>query len=74
MPFWPVYAASVLCQALWTVLPGDPPIYPRRVDFFRKDRSFTGERARAELGYEPQVDLEEGLQQTHDWYLAQGLL
>ncbi len=74
VPFWPVYAASVVCEALWKVLPGSPPIYPRRVGFFSKSRSFDDSRARTELGYLPRVGLEDGLRRTYEWYRAEGLL
>ncbi len=74
VPFAPVYAASVLCEQLWRVLPGSPPLYPRRVDFFRKDRAFDISRARAELDFDPKVGLDEGLKITAAWYRAQGLL
>jgi len=74
IPFWPVYAASVLCEKVWKILPGAPPIYPRRVDFFRKSRSFDCSLARNELGYMPRVSLEEGLQRTFEWYDSRGML
>lgn len=74
VPFWSVYAASVVCEQLWKVLPGSPPLYPRRVEFFCKSRSFDDSRARTELGYAPRVELEDGLRRTYDWYRSEGLL
>jgi nucleoside-diphosphate-sugar epimerase len=44
------------------------------VDFFRKSRAFNIGRARAELGYNPAIDLKTGIKRTADWYRAQGLL
>ena len=52
----------------------EPPLYRRRVDFYRKSRAFDISRARAELGYNPAVSLQEGVRRTADWYRAQGLL
>ena len=46
----------------------------RRLDFFVNDRGFSSAKARREIGYEPQVDLEEGLKRTYQWYKATGLL
>ena len=74
VPFWSVYAASVACEALWKILPGSPPLYPRRVEFFSKSRSFDDSRARTELGYVPKVTLEDGLRRTFEWYRSEGLL
>jgi nucleoside-diphosphate-sugar epimerase len=44
------------------------------VDFYTKSRAFDTTRARTELGYAPQVDLEEGIRRTATWYREQGLL
>ena len=52
----------------------EPPIFRRRVDFFRKDRAFDISKAKRELGYAPRVGMPEGIRRTADWYRAQGLL
>ena len=44
VPFGPVYLASWICELGWKVLPGDPPLYRRRVDFFRRMRSSCREK------------------------------
>jgi nucleoside-diphosphate-sugar epimerase len=49
-----------------------PPLYRRRVDFFRKSRAFDISRARQELGYAPRVGIAEGVGRTLEWYRAQG--
>jgi nucleoside-diphosphate-sugar epimerase len=46
----------------------------RRLDFFVNDRGFTSERAIREIGYAPQVDLEEGLARTAAWYRSTGMI
>lgn len=74
IPFAPVYAAAFLCEKLFKPLGLEPPIFRRRVDFFRKDRAFDISKAKRELGYAPRVDLREGLRRTADWYREQGLL
>ena len=73
VPLRPVQAAAVACEAVCRPLGINPPLYPRRVEFFAMDRAFTTERARRLLGYDPQVDLEEGMQRTAQWYREQGL-
>lgn len=74
VPFWPVFAASVVCDKLFRAFGASPPIYPRRVEFFHLDRAFSIEKARRLLGYQPKVELREGLRRTADWYREQGLL
>jgi nucleoside-diphosphate-sugar epimerase len=49
----------------------NPPLYRRRVDFFRKTRSFDIAKAKRELKFEPKVDLKTGLELTAAWYRAQ---
>ncbi|MFO7901852.1 MAG: NAD-dependent epimerase/dehydratase family protein [Pirellulaceae bacterium] len=74
IPFWPVFAASVVCDKLCRALNVSPPIYPRRVEFFQLDRAFSIEKAKRLLGYQPKVDLPEGLKRTTEWYREQGML
>ena len=73
-PFWPLYLASVLCE--WTCKPLGitPPLFRRRADWYRQNRAFKIDKARAELGYEPRVPLEEGLRRTYHWYRQHGYL
>jgi nucleoside-diphosphate-sugar epimerase len=74
LPIWPVWLAGALCEALCVPLRIEPPLYRRRVDFYRKSRAFDITRARRELGFEPRVDLEMGIRQTIAWYRERGLL
>ena len=73
-PIWPVWLAGAICEAVCVPFGIEPPLYRRRVDFFRKSRAFNIARARKELGYNPVIDLETGIKQTAAWYRAQGLL
>lgn len=74
VPYAPVHAASVVCSTLCRAVGVSPPLYPRRVEFFAKDRAFDISRARRVLGYDPSVPLAEGLARTAAWYRAEGLL
>jgi nucleoside-diphosphate-sugar epimerase len=74
LPIWPLKAAATVCEALCKPLGIEPPIHHRRLDFFLKDRAFSSDKARRELGYNPKVDLTEGLGRTARWYLQEGLL
>ena len=48
--------------------------YPRRVEFFRFDRAFSIEKAKKLFGYQPKVDLREGLERTARWYHDEKLI
>jgi nucleoside-diphosphate-sugar epimerase len=74
LPVWPVWLAGALCEAVCLPLRVEPPLYRRRVDFYRKSRAFDISRARRELGFAPAVDLETGLRRTADWYRQEKLL
>ena len=74
LPVWPVYVAGALMEAVCVPLGKNPPLYRRRVDFFTHNRAFSIAKAQQLLGYEPQIDLEQGIRATADWYQQQGLL
>ncbi len=74
LPVWPFWVAGAACEAVCAPLGFEPPIYRRRVDFFTKSRAFDISRARAELGYAPQIGVREGVRQTLEWYRRAGWL
>jgi nucleoside-diphosphate-sugar epimerase len=74
VPAAPVYAAAVVCEKLCRPLGIEPPLYPRRLDFFLKDRAFRIDKAKRVLGWQPKVGLEEGIRQTLSWYRSQNWL
>lgn len=74
LPVWPVWVAGAVCEAICVPLGVEPPLYRRRVDFYRKSRAFDIARARKELGYNPSIDLRTGIRRTAAWYRAQGML
>ena len=73
-PVAPVYFAGLLCELLCRPLGIEPPLYRRRVDFFRKNRAFDVSRAKRELGFQPRTDLKTGIALTAAWYREHGLL
>jgi nucleoside-diphosphate-sugar epimerase len=74
IPFAPVYLIGFVCEMVCKLIGLEPPLYRRRIDFFRNDRAFSVAKAGGELGFAPQVDLKTGLARTARWYEAQGLL
>ena len=67
-----MWLAGAACEIICAPFGVAPPIYRRRVDFFRKSRSFDIGRAQRELGYAPAVGLREGIGRTLEWYREHG--
>ncbi len=74
VPYQPVYMASVICDKLCRSVGVNPPLYPRRVEFFAKSRAFSIDKARNLLGYSPKFDLKTGLSLTGQWYREHGFI
>lgn len=72
LPVWPFWIAAAACEAACAPFGIDPPIYRRRVDFFTKSRAFDIGRARAEIGYRPEIGLRDGIGRTLEWYRRHG--
>jgi nucleoside-diphosphate-sugar epimerase len=74
LPFWPAYAAATGVELLFKPLPFEPPIFRRRLDWFRQNRAFDISKAKRELGFVPKVGLDDGLRRTGAWYRHRGML
>jgi nucleoside-diphosphate-sugar epimerase len=68
LPLWPLIAAGHVCEKACKPFGINPPIFPRRVDWFRQVRAFRIDKARRDLGYAPKVGIDEGLRRTAQWY------
>lgn len=73
-PITPLVVAGHVCEAVCSPFGIAPPIFPRRVDWFRQNRAFDIGRAKKDLGYTSKVDLDEGLRRTAQWYKDSGYL
>ena len=75
LPFRPLWLAAFATEIAYKPFPGmDPPLFRRRVDWFRQNRAFNINKAKQELGYQPRVGLEEGLAKTAQWYREKGII
>jgi nucleoside-diphosphate-sugar epimerase len=74
LPFWPLWTAALACEIAYKPFNIDPPLFRRRVDWFRQNRAFSIERAKKDFGYQTKVGLKEGLARTAQWYREQGYL
>lgn len=72
VPVWPVQQASVACERICNLIGVEPPLHPRRVGFFTKHRSYSIDKARRLLGYEPRTEMEEGLRKQIAWLQKRG--
>lgn len=73
-PIAPLIVAGHICEKLCKPLHIKPPIFPRRVDWYRQNRAFKIDKAKKELGYKPVIDIDEGLKRTAEWYKQEGYL
>lgn len=74
LPFWPLWTAAAVCELVYWPLPADPPLFRRRADWFRQNRSFSFQKAKDQIQYAPKVGLKEGLARTGKWYRDNGYL
>ncbi|MCI5065351.1 NAD-dependent epimerase/dehydratase family protein [bacterium] len=68
IPALPVQLAGSLCEAICIPLGIEPPLHRRRVDFFTKDRSFSIQKARNLLNYEPRGTIDQEIEEIVTWY------
>jgi nucleoside-diphosphate-sugar epimerase len=73
-PVLPLVVAGHVCEQICKPFGVTPPIFPRRVDWYRHNRAFDIRKAKRDLGYKPLVSLTEGLARTAAWYRAEGYL
>jgi nucleoside-diphosphate-sugar epimerase len=74
VPVAPVLLAAYGIQKSFSLFGLEPPLYPRRLDFFTSSRAFSIEKARRILGYEPKMALNTGLSLTAEWYKEKNYL
>lgn len=69
------YCLALAAEAAASIT-GKPPILNRDkvTDFSQSCWTCSIDRARSELGYNPRIQLEEGLRETIDWYKREGWL
>ena len=74
VPFLPAYVVAALVEFAYKPFPAEPPIFRRRLDWFRQNRAFDISKAKKEIAYQPKIGLDEGLRRTGDWYRERGML
>ncbi|UCG86407.1 MAG: NAD-dependent epimerase/dehydratase family protein [Gemmatimonadota bacterium] len=61
MPYWTLKAAAYFFEGVCKPFRISPPMHRRRAAWFVSNRCFNIARAREELGYDPQVKIEDGI-------------
>ena len=74
LPIVPMMIAGHVVEKVCKPFKIKPPIFPRRVDWFRQNRAFKIDKAKKDLGYRPTISIDEGLKRTAQWYADEGLL
>jgi nucleoside-diphosphate-sugar epimerase len=74
VPYRPLYAAGYTAERLakLTRRPHQPVVTRLGVKLFGTDNRHSIAKARAELGFSPRVDLDEGIRRAARWYVGEG--
>jgi nucleoside-diphosphate-sugar epimerase len=70
----PTPVARAMAAALSAAARGQTEINAASADYLARTGTYSIERARSELGYEPAVGLAEGMRRTEGWLRAEGLV
>jgi nucleoside-diphosphate-sugar epimerase len=74
VPTLPMKVAAALIEDLCRIAGRAPPLHRRSLDFYRTDVAYDITKAKRLLHWAPQVNLNEGLGRTLDWYRERHLL
>jgi nucleoside-diphosphate-sugar epimerase len=70
----PTPVGIALSAGVWAAARGRTEVRPQSMRYLARRGTYSIEKARRVLGYEPAVDLAEGMARTEAWLLAEGLL
>jgi nucleoside-diphosphate-sugar epimerase len=73
-PILPLVIAGHLFEKTCKPLGITPPIFPRRVDWFRQVRAYKIDKAKEDLNFQPRVGIDKGLTLTGEWYIKNGYI
>jgi nucleoside-diphosphate-sugar epimerase len=73
--YLPVWLAKLACFLMERVcFWGEPFMTRHKVDLLTKDQIYSIEKAKRELGYEPKIGYQQGIEKTIQWYQENGYL
>jgi nucleoside-diphosphate-sugar epimerase len=73
LPYLPVYYGSIVAEKIAMIRQTRPIVTRLGVMMFGTDNRHSIEKARRELGYEPEVSIREGLELAAEWFNAGGM-
>jgi nucleoside-diphosphate-sugar epimerase len=73
LPYLPIYYGSIVAEKLAMVMQTKPIVTRLGAMMFGTDNRHSVAKARRELGYEPKVDLQEGIRLAAEWFNAGGM-
>jgi nucleoside-diphosphate-sugar epimerase len=66
LPLAPMLALAAIIEDTCKLIGVSPPLYRRRMDFYRSDAAFDCTRAKQLLGWSPRVGIREGFSHTYE--------
>jgi len=72
VPEWAALSIASLAEKIFPAIGKSPPVSRKNIESTLADRVFSIDKARREIGFNPQVDPVEGLKETVAWYKQQG--
>lgn len=76
-PFIPKYIGiwgAYLLEFFFSLVGSVPPISAKNIKSITAGRRLSIQKAKKDLGFDPEVGLEDGIKKTIDWYIKEGLL
>ncbi len=73
-PLGPFILLAAIMETLLRPMGIQPPLHRRRLDFFRKNFSFSIEESARNLGFVPRYSFRQGIEETARWYSEIGAL
>jgi nucleoside-diphosphate-sugar epimerase len=73
LPYFPIYFASIGAEKIAHITHTRPMVTRLGVMMFGTDNWHSVEKARSELGYEPKVDIRQGIRLAAAWFNAGGM-
>lgn len=74
LPRWAVRPVFAVIEGVSKALGIEPPATSAALSFVGRQGKYSIEKARRRLGYEPRVNLDEGMSRTRDWLASEGMI
>lgn len=74
LPILPAKAAAWILEKTYSFYGREAPLNRAKLSFFLHSKPLSIQKATRELGYAPEINFKEGIEETISWYLEQGWL